>query len=105
MNRQQRADQRSKAFHIRIAAKLRADPELWTIPRQNLQRWEKTMGGLSSALYEWSCILQTSSKEETLTILESDSEEAKRLRSSSPFTGILTRSERQEIIESFKQFT
>ncbi len=92
-------------FRLKIAAKLRADPELWTIPKQNIQRWKKAMGGLSPALYEWSCILQTSSKEETLTILESDSEEAKRLRSSSPFTGILTRSERQEIIASFKQFT
>ncbi|MCP4376146.1 MAG: hypothetical protein GY794_08245 [bacterium] len=105
MNRQQRADQRSKAFHLKVAAKLRVDPELWVIPKQNIQRWEKMIGESSPALYEWSCILQTSSKEETFTILESDPEEAKRLRSSSPFTGILTRSERQEIIASFKQFT
>ncbi len=103
MNRQQRADQRSKAFHVMIAAKLRAHPELWAIPKQNIQRWEKERKGVPSALYEWRCILQTSSKKKILTILESDAEEAQRLRSSSPFTGILTSSERKTIIESFRQ--
>jgi hypothetical protein len=103
MNRHQLADGRSRAFHVKIAAKLRANPQLWDIPKRNIQRWEKKMGGLPPAIYEWNCILQTYPKEAILTILESYSEEAKRLRSSSPFTGILNSSERKEIIESFKQ--
>jgi hypothetical protein len=102
MNRQQLADKRSKALHAKIALKLRTNPHLWKIPRQNIQRWGNKMGGLPPALYEWNHILETSSKEDILSILESESEEAKRLRSSSPFTGILNDSERMEILQSFQ---
>ena len=45
----------------------------------------------------------TYSKEKILSLLESPSEEAARLRSSSPFTGILSQSEREEILKAFKQ--
>ena len=103
MTRQQLADKRSQALHTKIAEKLRAFPELWIIPEQNLQRWEQTMEGLSPALYEWHQILHTYSKERIFSLLESPSEEATRLRSSSPFTGILSQSERKEILNAFKQ--
>jgi hypothetical protein len=103
MNRQQLADKRSQALHSKIAEKLRVHPELWTILEENIQRWEQKMGGLPPALYEWSCILHTYSKEEILTLLESSSEEAIRLRSSSPFTGILSQVEREDIMNAFKQ--
>ncbi len=103
MNRHQRADERSRAFHARIAAKLRVHPELWDIPRQNLQRWEDEMHGLPPALSEWRHILQMVSREKVLALLESPSEEAIRLRSSTPFTGILTEAERQRILEAFTE--
>lgn len=64
---------------------------------------EQTMKGLSPALYEWHQILQTYSKGKILSLLESPSEEATRLRSSSLFTGILTQTEREEILKTFKQ--
>ena len=95
MNRHQLAEQRSRMLHIKIAAKLRDHPNLWRIPWQNLQRWEKEMQRLPPALAEWRQILQTTPREEILALLESDSEEAARLRSSTPFTGILTEVERQ----------
>jgi len=60
------------------------------------------MGGVSPAIYEWSRILRTYSKEEILSLLENQSEEAARLRSSSPFTGILSQDEREEIMNTFK---
>lgn len=101
MNRHQWADERSRVFHASIAAKLRAQPELWDIPQQNLQRWEREMHGLPPALSEWRRILQTSSREKVLSLLESPSEEAARLRSSTPFTGILTEAERQHILAIF----
>ncbi len=103
MNRQQIADKRSRALHAQIAEKLRIHSELWAIPEENIHRWERTMGGLSLALYEWNQILHTYSKEKILSLLESPSEEAARLRSSSPFTGILSQSEREEILKAFKQ--
>ena len=102
MNRQQLVDERSRALHLKIAYKLRNHPEFWTIPEQNLRRWEEKMGGVPPAMYEWYRILRTASREEILSLLESPSEEAARLRSSSPFTGILSQDERAEIMKSFQ---
>ncbi len=101
MNRQQLADERSRAFHLKIIEKLQQHPELWRVPEQNLQRWETQMDGLSPALYEWSRILHSCSKEEIVALLQSSSEEADRLRSSSPFTGILSQKERENILSTF----
>ncbi len=100
MNRQQLADQRSREFHKRIALKLKISPELWKIPEENLQRWMTTYH--APALSEWQQIFRTCTKEEILALLESDSEDADRLRSSSPFTRILTQKERREILQRFK---
>lgn len=97
MNRHQLAEERSRMLHRKIAAKLRDHPNLWRIPWHNLQRWETQMRRLPPALVEWRQILQTMPHEEILALLESDSEEAARLRSSTPFTGILTEAERQRV--------
>lgn len=100
MNRHQLAEVRSRVLHTKIAEKLRLHPELWTIPEENLQRWTQTLG-VCPALIEWQQMLRTMTHETILDILESPSEEANRLRSSSPFTGILSPSERTEISNMF----
>jgi len=102
MNWQTRADQRSKALHREVAKKLRKNPDLWDIPKKNLARWKHTEGGLPTALMEWEQILNTNTKEHILAILEGDSEESNRLRSSSPFVGILSQSERNKIFEFYR---
>jgi hypothetical protein len=102
MNRQRRADERSKALHKEIAIKLRNQPDLWYIPKNNLMRWEKMRGRLVPALSEWEQILNTKTREHILSILEGDSEESNRLRSSSPFVGILNQNERRKIFESYR---
>lgn len=102
MNMQKRSDERSIALHREIAKKLRADPALWNIPKHNIIRWKNRMGGLAPAVCEWENILNTSSSEQILSMLENESEESVRLRSSSPFTGILSDRERKSIFESYK---
>lgn len=102
MNMQKRADLRSIALHQEIVKKLRSDPELWNIPRKNLDRWKKMKGWMSPALIEWERILTSYPEDQILSLLESDSEEAVRLRSSSPFTGILAENERKVIFESYR---
>jgi len=102
MNMQKRSDERSIALHREIAKKLRADPTLWNIPKHNIIRWKNSMGGLAPAVREWENVLNTRSREQILSVLESDSEESVRLRSSSPFTGILSARERKRIFESYK---
>lgn len=101
MNMQRRSDERSIALHKEIAKKLRSNPGFWDIPRKNIARWEKTKGGLAAALVEWERILRQYTKEQILSLLESDSEESARLRSSSPFTGILSDNERKMIFETY----
>ena len=101
MNMQRRSDERSMELHREIAKKLRTDPTLWDIPKDNIAKWERGRGRLTPALREWDHILNTNTKEQILSILESDSEESIRLRSSSPFTGILSDSERGKIFESY----
>ena len=97
-----RADKRSRALHREAAKKLRKNPDLWDIPKKNLARWKHTEGGLPTALKEWEHILNTNTKEQILAILESDSEESNRLRSSSPFVGILSQKERNKIFEFYR---
>ena len=102
MNMQKRADLRSRVLHQEIVKKLRSDPELWNIPCNNLTKWKKINRWLAPALTEWERILNTYPKDQILSLLESDSEEAVRLRSSSPFTGILAEDERKVIFESYR---
>lgn len=102
MNMQKRADLRSIALHQEIVKKLRSNPALWAIPQKKLVRWKKNRSWLAPALTEWERILNTYPKDQILSLLESDSEEAVRLRSSSPFTGILAEDERKKIFESYR---
>jgi hypothetical protein len=102
MNMQKRSDERSFVLHREIAKKLRSNPELWDIPKMNLARWKKLKNGLPPALTEWEDIFRKEKREHILTLLESDSEDSRRLRSSSPFTGILSENERMKIFEKFR---
>ena len=101
MNMQRRSDERSIALHKEIARKLRSDPGLWEIPKNNIIRWKTRRGKLEAAFVQWDAILKTYTRERILSILESDSEESARLRSSSPFTGILSEDERKRIFKSY----
>lgn len=102
MNMQRRSEIRSRALHQEIAKKLRLDADLWDVPIKNLENWIKMKPALHPALMEWKDILSHNTMEEILSILESNSEEAIRLRSSSPFSGILSEVERKLIFDSFK---
>lgn len=103
MTMQRRSDERSMALHREIAKKLKNDPRLWDIPKYNIAKWKSGRGGLIPSIIEWEHILNTNTKEQILFILESDSEESIRLRSSSPFTGILADMERNSIFESYNK--
>jgi hypothetical protein len=101
MNQQHRADERSLALHLAIADKLLGQPQLWEIPSQNLLRWQLQMGQLPPALQEWKHVLNTWSRDHILALLKESSQSATRLRSSSPFAGVLTESERLQVFQRF----
>jgi hypothetical protein len=94
-------------YHRAVAERLRERPErVVNHARQNLRRWmaeDGFGGGERLALEEWQEILDSSSVERLIEIITEESDEGQRLRSSSPFVGVLTPEERLEILEACEQ--
>ena len=93
-------DQRSLALHEAVAAKLEAHPELLDVARQNLERWLQK--NPATAVREWRRILDSTPLPEVVALLRSSSDEAARLRQSSPFAGLLTTEERRPIMAAYE---
>jgi hypothetical protein len=93
---------RSLAMHAVIARKVDRDPKLLAIPRRNLNRWRARWPDEPPAWHsEWRALLRRPWPEIAAVITE-QSENAARLRQSSPFAGVLTRDERDRIYEAFR---
>jgi hypothetical protein len=98
----QRIDARSLAIHSLVARKLQADRTLVAEARSTLARWRSHAAEpVPSYFLEWGLVLEGSA-EEIAAFLVSTSEDATRLRQSSPFTNLLTPEERAEIYEAFQ---
>ena len=89
----------SLSLHRAIAEKMLSDGEaILRIARSNLDRWlrSESFSGTEGRPYlEWKDIIENSSIEEIRRIMTVDTDEGQRLRSSSPFTGILSQTERE----------
>jgi hypothetical protein len=93
---------RSLAMHALIAAKIERDRAPILIAQRNLDRWQAR--GKEAAprwLAEWRAILRRPWREVAAFITEM-SEDAARLRQSSPFAGALTPLERRRIYDAFR---
>ena len=96
-----RLDARSLALHAAVARKLLANPSLIDQARSTLDRWKGLHGpNLPSYFDEWERVLQRR-PEEVAGMIVSMTEDATRLRQSSPFVNVLTPSERSKIFEAF----
>ncbi|MDR2214883.1 MAG: DUF3018 family protein [Nevskiaceae bacterium] len=93
---------RSLAMHALIARKIERDPKLLQVARQNIERWSAQRGDERPAwLDEWRALLNR--PWQTIAALITDpSENAARLRQSSPFAGFLAPQERRRIHEAFR---
>lgn len=95
-------DARSLALHCLIAQKIMADPSLISIARRNLTAWRrKSAGARPRYLDEWQQILARPWPQVAGLITE-QSENATRLRQSSPFAGVLSTAERRRIYDAFR---
>jgi hypothetical protein len=94
-----RIEDRSIALHAEVAKRLRARPELLEIARKNLEAWIERDGDIARWV-QWQRILDEPI-EKILAFLVSPSQEARHLRQSSPFCGILTARERWKVYEAF----
>ena len=93
-----RIDARSLAMHRAISDKVRRNPRLLDAARENIRRWRR-QGVDVAAFAEWEAILSRG-MEETVRVMTDPSEEAARLRHSTPFTGVLTPEERRRFFEA-----
>ncbi|MCS7338591.1 MAG: hypothetical protein NZ739_10205 [Verrucomicrobiae bacterium] len=88
---------------IRIAEKLAAQPELLERAVRTLERWiQQRQPNPPPVLLEWQRILRDWPFQKILELLRSDSPEARRLRQSSPFCGILDEEERLQILRDYE---
>ena len=95
-------DARSLAMAEAVAEKVGRDPALVQTAVGNLARWKARRSPWPACLREWEEILASCDVDDLLRILVEDSEEGRRRRQSSPFTGILTPRERREIFERYE---
>jgi len=96
-----RIDQRSLALHRAIAEKLRADPALVEVARDNLNRWALQNGRSQPYWDTWRALLSRPI-EELLALIVEESERMTALRQASPFAGILSPAERWAIYARFE---
>ncbi len=96
-------DQRSLALDRAIAERLRAEPRLLDRARKTLDHWlEQRRPVVPFVLLEWQEILVQWPIERILELLTSADEDARRLRQSSPFCGILSAAERLAILKDYE---
>lgn len=89
-------------MHCKIAQKISRYPELLELARANLSRWSNKSDGRSGGyLQEWADILARPWPE-IAELITAMSEDATRLRSSSPFAGVLDEDEREQIYAAFR---
>lgn len=94
MNRQDVIEQRIYWMHQTIADRIKADPGLLEVARANIRRWRERSGD-KPWMREWERILERGAAG-VVALLQEHSDTANRLRSSTPFVGILNERERQK---------
>ena len=79
-------------------ARIDANPALARIGLDNIERWTVQKGGyLPRCHAEWKHLIETHPWEKLRKMLLEESDEGQRLRSSHPFTGLVTDEERERI--------
>lgn len=92
------SDLLSLMVHRLAAERLRENPRLIEKAKVNLQRWLSQTPAVGAWL-EWKKILETESLENILKIITAETDEGQRLRSSSPFAGLITQQEWRRTIK------
>jgi hypothetical protein len=95
-------DARSLAMHCRIAQKIAGNPEFVDKAKANIERWRaKAPDPRPRYLDEWQEILERPWPE-IAEFITSMRDESTRLRSSSPFAGVLSADEREQVYAAFR---
>ncbi len=96
-------EQISLNLHLLVKKELLSDPDkVISIGKNNLRRWKERYEKEPVWMKEWGTLL-AQGVSAIASILESVDEKSILLRSSSPFTGIISQKERMEIIKKCKE--
>ena len=77
-------------MHRRIAELMKSDPErVIDKAMRNLESWQERRNASASVFSEWLELIGSLSPEELAAFITSDSEQAIRMRQSSPFAGVI----------------
>ena len=91
-------DRRVLALTRIAVARIDENPELVRIGMENIRRWTRQRGGyLPRCHAEWQELIERHPWEKLREMLLEESDEGQRLRSSHPFTGIVTETERRRV--------
>ena len=91
-------DQRVLELARITVARIDENPALVHIGLDNIERWTRQKGGyLPRCHAEWKQLIETHPWERLRKMLLEESDEGQRLRSSHPFTGLVTEQERRRI--------
>lgn len=93
-------DHKRQALKRRVAERLRAQPELLAIGRENLERWREpdgTWGRHTPYMETWMQAIDQG-VEACCRILEDTSEDTQGLRQAAPFAGVLSEEERLRLL-------
>lgn len=105
--RHSETDEVSLELARRAADRLRAQPELLAIARENLIRWSQRNADTPSLLRcyaEWQAILARP-LEEICEVLCAETDDGQRLRQNSPFAGVLSPAEVWKIKSAHRHAT
>ena len=91
-------DRMGLAYARILAKKIDTDRTLLQVGLDNIERWAKLHGDLPRAHEEWRNLIEGEPWEKLRDMLIEESDEGQRLRSSSPFAGIVTPAERERIL-------
>lgn len=95
-------DRRSLEMARLVVEKIDADPSLFRVAHENLQRWRRIRGGtLPRCSEEWETLLERPWTEIRQILLD-ESDEGQRLRSSHPFAGLVSEKERRRIHDAHR---
>jgi hypothetical protein len=96
-------DQRSLAMDRMLAEKLERDPALIQRAVNILEKWiAQRLPTPAPVMLEWRSVLSERSPYEVIRLLQADDPEARRLRQSSPFCGLLSPQERWAILRTYE---
>lgn len=103
MRTHQEIDERSLMLHRFVADKIRQDPAQFAVAKATLARWRAlTDAAYQPYLERWEDLM-SQGMEACLAVAVEQSERADALRQNSPFSGILTNSERFTLLKSWKR--